>query len=284
MSPSKKTTGGWGRVTVSPRFGAPAGSPPHIQLIGDIGHPDFRDAVSLLRSESRPTAWLQTRPELIVIAQSRPDAFLAEEVNHLRRAAPLAGIVALLGSWCEGETRTGRPWPGVARIYWYEFPAWWRRQLQLRTAYHCPDWARAATQLPRKCVPGHPQPRPGLIVLRTPSRDNADALAEALSHANHSTTWQRHVQPRAYTRGAIAGIWDGGQLNDAEASDLAEFCTQMSREGAPVLAMLDFPRRDGVNQGYEAGAAAILGKPYLNCDLIATLESIARATKNARAA
>ena len=67
------------------------------------------------------------------------------DVEQLRRRVPLAGMVSLLGSWCEGETRTGRPVKGVLRTYWYDFPNWWRRQLALRAAGRCPDWARPAT-------------------------------------------------------------------------------------------------------------------------------------------
>src|SRR5206468_630467 len=138
----------------------------------------------------------------------------------LRRAAPLAGVVALLGSWCEGETRTGRPLSGVQRLYWYDFPAWWRRQLQLHAANRCPDWARPFSQLLPQSEPGHSRVHRGLIVLRTSHRDNADALADALNSAGHSTVWQRYNRVRAQTRGALAGIWDGGQLSDAEAADL----------------------------------------------------------------
>jgi hypothetical protein len=283
-------TDGRDGATAAPQLRGPGGSPearpqpPIIQLVGDIAHPDFREAIELLRSESRLTASVETRPELIVVTQSRPDSICSDELHQLLRTAPLAGITALLGSWCEGETRTGRPWPGIQRLYWYEFPAWWRRQLKLRAENRCPDWARPATQSPRLSEPGRPRPRSGLIVLRTPQRDNADALADALNQAGHSTTWQRYDRARAHTRGALAGIWDGGQLSDAERADLEVFCTQMSRDGARVVVLLDFPRRDCADRAYKVGAAAVLGKPYLNADLITTLEAVAVASHRACAA
>jgi hypothetical protein len=256
---------------------------PAVKLVGELDHPDFRDAIKLLRSDARDVD-AKTMPELIVVAQSRPDIICGAQLKHLQRTAPLAGIVALLGSWCEGETRTGRPLPGVYRLYWYEFPAWWQRQLQLRAANHCPDWARPTTQLARQCVPGHPRSRSGLIVLRTVRRDNADALADALNHAGHSTAWHQHDRARSHTRGAFAGIWDGGQLNDTECADLEVFCKQMSRDGAPVVVLLDFPRRDRVDRAYAAGATAVLGKPYLNADLLSSLEFAVAASHRARAA
>lgn len=283
-------TGGWRRAIASPQLRESGGSPvdlpqpPIIQLLGEFDHPDFCDAISLLRNDSHLIAHLEERPELILVAQSRPDLICIDELNQLRRIAPLAGIVALAGSWCEGETRTGRPWPGAQRIYWYEFPVWWRRQLQLRAANRCPDWARSAVSLPRQSVPGHPRSRSGLIVLRSPHRDNADALADALNQAGHSTAWQRYSRATAHTRGALAGVWDGGQLNDAEITDLAAFCVHMSRDDAPVVALLDFPRRDRVDEAYRVGAVAVLGKPYLNSDLLATLEFVAASPRRALAA
>jgi CheY-like chemotaxis protein len=256
---------------------------PAVKLVGEVVHSDFREAIELLRRSAR-IADTESLPELVVVAQSRPDVIGVEQVKQLQRAAPLAGIVGLLGSWCEGETRTGRPWPGIHRVYWYEFPAWWRRQLQLRAASRCPDWARPATHLSRLSDPGRSRPRSGLIVLRTPQCDNADALADVLNQAGYSTAWQRYPRARTHTRGALAAIWDGGQLSDAESADLAEFCAQMSHDGAPVVAILDFPRRDCVDRAYALGAAGVLGKPYLNADLLTSLESSAATSHRARAA
>jgi CheY-like chemotaxis protein len=123
-----------------------------------------------------------------------------------------------------------------------------------------------------------------LVVLRTPHRDNADALADALNQAGRATAWHRHDRTQTYTRGAVAGIWDGGQLSDSECADLEVFCKQMSRDGAPVIVLLDFPRRDCVDRAYKAGARAVLGKPWFNTDLITALEAAVEAKRYRRAA
>jgi hypothetical protein len=112
---------------------------PNVWLIGDVEHADFAEAVALLRATADMGTGL---PELIVVAQSRPGAVGPGVFERLRRSAPMAGIVSLVGSWCEGEMRTGRPAVGVPRLYWYEFASWWRRQVALRTAGRCPEWAR----------------------------------------------------------------------------------------------------------------------------------------------
>src|SRR5262245_27178576 len=111
---------------------------PLVQICGDADYRDFGDAIALLRAEAKLNEAAGACPELIVVAQSRPGTFALDRVVSLRQRAPLAGVVGLLGSWCEGETRTGRTWPGVERLYWYEFPAWWRRQMALRVAESCP--------------------------------------------------------------------------------------------------------------------------------------------------
>jgi hypothetical protein len=265
----------------------PFNNQPTVQLVGDVDHLDFRDAIELLRADTQVLAghavW-PVSPELIVVAQSRPDVTSSAQFNSFHRGAPLAGIVTLLGSWCEGETRTGRPWPAAQRCYWYEFPAWWRRQLALRASGCCPDWARQTNFLPRVGVARHPRTTNGLIVLHTTRSENADALSDVLNLAGLATVWQRTASNRPHVRGPVAGIWDGAQLNGGEETTLSSFCDQLARGGAPVLALLDFPRRDRVDRALQIGATAVIGKPWINSDLVATLDTMTAASQRARAA
>ena len=302
-------------------IGAPA-EPPTVQLVGDTEHSDFRDAVAMIRSSARLIDGLTSHPELIVIAQSRPDVIGRRDVEHLRRSAPLAGIVGLMGTWCEGETRTGRPWPGVTRLYWYEFPTWWWRQMRLRAAGRCPDWARCgdvvlpdvasttlktslptpsplrggtkrarATDVARAQCGSQSRSEPGrgssggesngaafrsrgVIELCVPRRETAEVLADVLQSAGYATVWHRNAAGAPVVRGVVAGIWDGGQLDDREANDLKVFCRRLKRQQAPVTALLDFPRRDRVDHAIELGVTNVLGKPWLNWTLIDAVESL----------
>src|SRR5262245_46214259 len=121
---------------------------PHVWILGDWKELEFAPAVTYLRHEvdlnplvnnvrgsgvfgvevftesqvadvkdSRP----QSDPDLILLVASRPGRFSAAEVEALHRRAPLARLVALLGTWCEGEVRSGHPWPGVNRIYAHQW-------------------------------------------------------------------------------------------------------------------------------------------------------------------
>jgi hypothetical protein len=255
-----------------------------VRLTGHVDHPEFRDTVRILNSEAQ-LAGNNGSPELAIIAQSRPGQIGEQEVQRLRREAPLAGIVGLLGTWCEGETRTGRPWPGVLRLYWYEFPPWWRRQVALRAAGRCPDWARPgdfglltsrhehpASRIQHPASSIHIPTSRGLIAIHTRHRDTADALADTFQHAGFATVWQRPGRATCVLRGVTAAIWDGSQLDDFEADALARFCRSLASDAAPVVALLDFPRRDSVDRAMDIGAAAVLGKPWRNDELINTVQ------------
>src|SRR3954468_6903276 len=148
-----------------------------VWVVGDTSVADFRDALSIMRDDALVWTHSSDAPELVVVAQSRPDSVSHAQYEQFQREAPLAGVLSLLGSWCEGETRTGKPWKGAHRVNWYEFAAWWRRQMRLRNAGRCPDWARvpefgfsaAADKVLSDCgLPEDVGQRRGVILLYTP--------------------------------------------------------------------------------------------------------------------
>ena len=157
--------------------------PPAVQLVGDWHHADFCDALELLHAGARVVTSVGDGPELIVVAQSRPGSVDGRAVECLRKNAPLAAIVALVGSWCEGELRTGRPWPGVERVYWYDFPPWWQRQIALRAAELCPEWARVGDTRLRISDCGlriESRVTGSFVVIRSGSRGSAESIADVL--------------------------------------------------------------------------------------------------------
>jgi hypothetical protein len=251
---------------------------PKLWLFGDVEQSDFRESVALIR---RTTNVGPGPPELIILAESRPGTIRRREYERLRRAAPLAAVVSLCGSWCEGELRTGRPLTGATRLYWYEFPTWWRRQLELHASGRCPEWAgnddcglRIAD-----CRLG------GRVAVSADCWDKFDVLADALEQVKLKAVWIRSPKVLAVDESVHAGIWDGGQLSEPEADRLAAFCDRMSLHNAPVIALLDFPRKDRCALAGEIGAAAVLGKPWANNSLITTLlQATGARTRSARVA
>ena len=104
--------------------------------MGDCDRSEFTGARNVLGRMGRVTSFPEAESaaaalsradvahDVIVVAQAFPGQFSADAIDQLRRAAPLARVVGLLGSWCEGETRTGWPWPAAIRVYWHQ----WRPQ------------------------------------------------------------------------------------------------------------------------------------------------------------
>jgi CheY-like chemotaxis protein len=246
---------------------------PSLLMCGDVEHADFRESVELLRADANVVTTANSSPEIIVFFHSRPLSVSSHSLQGLRNLAPLAGVAVVAGSWCEGELRTGRVWPACHRQYWYEFPAWWRRQVALRAAGRCPDWAKPP-ELVALPATIRPPSTTDFVILRTPCPATAETLADHLHAAGYGTTLQSQGRRTQLLRGAALGIWDGGQLNDAESQDLFDFCSEFRAHPAPVIALLDFPRRDSVDRAIQLGATAILGKPWLNANLVQTIEQL----------
>jgi CheY-like chemotaxis protein len=120
-----------------------------------------------------------------------------------------------------------------------------------------------------------------LVVLETTCWETADALSDELRPAGYATAWAQFGRPGPQLRGAAAGIWEGRQLDEPDALRLTAFCRRLAGDGAPVVALLDFPRRDRVERARQAGAAAVLGKPWLSADLLAMLTHLIAAKDEA---
>ena len=124
----------------------------NILVLGNSRRREFREVRALLEAlgrvsdaaDGRSAMGLVAREEatvdLIVIAQSYPGEFPHDAVDGLRRLSPLSRIVGLMGSWCEGEQRTGKPWPAVSRIYWHQWPARCARQLPRSSGGGSSSW------------------------------------------------------------------------------------------------------------------------------------------------
>jgi DNA-binding response OmpR family regulator len=115
-----------------------------------------------------------------------------------------------------------------------------------------------------------------VIVIRATYRDTADALADVFQSPGYATVWQRPGRATCVVRGATAGIWDGGQLDECEADALGSFCRMLRCDAAPVMALLDFPRRDSVDRALQIGATSVFGKPWKNADLVAAIKTISQ--------
>jgi len=184
--------------------------------------------------------------DMILIAQQRPGELPRNLPARLAKLLPSAQLLSVAGSWCEGELRTGQPWPDVERVYWHAFTSWLDRQ--------------RASAWPRQL----PQPAAGtLIAISALHRETASAVADSLkTGADMASVWLPRVGPQPLAAGFAAAIWVGGQLDGGQADKLANFCRQMRKSHAPVVAMLDFPRPDEWQLARKLGVTSVHGKPW----------------------
>jgi hypothetical protein len=55
-------------------------------------------------------------PDLIVVAQTRPEQFSQSDVRRLQARFPLARCVCCYGVWCESDGRNSTLWPDAVRV------------------------------------------------------------------------------------------------------------------------------------------------------------------------
>lgn len=251
-----------------------------ILLIGDLQRREFREA------SRTASAWSEVveAPDMasacdalahadwffdwIVLATSYPGQYSEEQIDRLRRRAPLSRMVALLGSWCEGEVRSGRPVAGVIRVYWHQ----WEQRL----AWEAARWssgARSTWALPitvgeeervlalagDSLVPGA-----GLIAVCSDEFACGEWLCAACCKGGYAAQWLRPADPWPETN-FTAGIFDLGGPRERY-DGLRRFAAAL--RPAPVVALMGFPRIEDRERALAAGAAALLSKPVWLEDLL----------------
>jgi len=260
---------------------------PAILLIGEHGHREFAAAVAWLETNAQLTkastaadafacGQLDARSvpwHTVVFAQSRPGVIAWRDIERVSRVAPLAHLVALLGSWCEGETRSGKPWPGVVRCYWHQWPA--RCGTELRpniapTSWQLPrtssDWERTNHALRQPVAGGS-----GMVAIHSRTALSFQALAQACRLAGFAAARLTPSQTWA-VQGAAAVLWDGPIDRAQDHTELQELAQRV--RPVPLIALLAFPRFHQVERARQGGVAAVISCPFLLTDLWATLSDV----------
>ena len=209
----------------------------------------------------------------IVLAQAWPGQFSAASIDRLRNLAPLARLVVILGSWCEGEPRSGNPLPGVIRMYWHqaaagilrEFPDWSQTQ---GSAWSLPATATDEERLLASIEAPLPKGQ-GLVAIWTRRPEMEGLLADACRRAGYSTVWMHPRQPPR-VEGAVAAIYDGASLDAAGLAELKQLIAAVSP--APVLALLDAPRIQDARLARSL-AAVVIAKPFRIDELLWQLQT-----------
>jgi len=251
-----------------------------ILVVGHADRSEFREARAVLdelgqiasaadvESAAAALAAGENTPDVIVVAQSHPGQFAPEAIDRLRRLAPLARVLGLLGSWCEGEPRTGQPWPAAIRVYWHQWVPHVQQEIARLRDGNCSTWALPITASEEErflLLADEPlSKREGLIAVCTRQFEMQDWLCAACERRGYSTVWLRPHRP-VPVEGAKAVIFDGNECRGEELESLKQLACVLGP--APIVALLDFPRVDDRDRALAAGARAVLSKPVLLEDL-----------------
>ena len=245
-----------------------------LLLIGDTSRPEFREAVAAVEEVAQVTRFADVDAASvvlaegllmvhgIVLAQAYPDQFSVGSIDRLRSLAPLARLIAIQGSWCEGEPRSGHPLPGVVRLYWHEAAVRIRREFPPCFATEGSAWRLPATATDEErllaSIDAPLSQGKGLVALWTRRPEMAGLLADACHRGRYATVWLHPRQP-ARVQGAAAAIYDGAAVDAAGLTELRQLIAEVSP--APVLALLDAPRIQDVRLARTLGVT-VLAKPF----------------------
>ena len=250
-------------------------------FLGDADYAEFRDAVQLLAATStllRATdveAALEqldaddTPLDVIVVAQPFSGCVRSQDLEPLLVRAPLARVLVLSGSWCEGEPRSGMPLRGAIRILWHQWPARWQQELARWEDGGCPAWSLPVTAT------------------------DDDRLFLAAEEPVASLAGRVAIVALEPTAGWLADLCRGMRLepvvhstrstrsNDQPACDLVLFDIDSLRcdtqeealhwarawQGTPLLGLSSFLRHEDSEAWRRAGVRAILAQPVPVDDL-----------------
>ena len=268
-----------------------------VLLIGDCEHREFAEPRQQLARQtvlhevatvSEALAWLRPRsvtPQAVVFAQLRPGQFRQADIERVHQAVPLARLVALLGSWCEGESRSGQPWTGVIRIYWHQWSGRWREQQSAILARLPIEW-----ELPRTAAPVEqtlamlrqvPNGRRATIGIATARPSFYEALVGAC-RAGGLQAVPLSPKPPHPQQPLDAVLWEPCAMRGIGWDQLHQLVATLA--DVPIVALLNFPRQHDVLQAERLGAAAVVSCPFQLPDLWSTLKRVVVETPQIAAA
>jgi hypothetical protein len=245
-----------------------------VLLTGDYRHPDFAAPRAFLAAEVELREALVDEPgsgsELIVLCQARPGQFSQEQVERLHASAPLARWLAILGSWCEGEQRSGRPWHGVERVYWYDAVGRLQSLLNRDSPSPASRTLTLAEQIEHRAQRWPRAAAGATAVIAAQRRQDYEPLADICRVLGLTPRWERTWQASGAAPTllvvAIDDLFAGVSLKALAALSAAW-------PNAQRIALLNFPRRHEVHVLQQAGFQHVLGKPLLLADLLGCLSN-----------
>lgn len=260
---------------------------PKVLLLGDYWHSDFRTLIAnpacmttLVPTEQLSDEHLADASfDLAILAAARRDQFSHEWIETIRGKLAPTPLIAMLGSWCEGEQRSGEPWPGVQRVYWHQ----WRSRFdfflkQLASDQIC-DWHLPATA---NHADGVINPNlknafgisehEGVVGVSAVSEMHYQMIADALQVFETKPFWIEHQQweDSAMKQPSLIVV-DGDSWNQ-ELKSRIDWLRKDLKIDSPIVQLLNFPRPSDLPALHAAGIIEVVSKPFQLSDLALAIE------------
>ena len=256
-------------------------STPRLLISGDYWHADFRDLVARLSVPATLTPLdkivnLETqRFALIVIAQTRSNQFDQAAIDSLINDNPLTPVVMLLGSWCEGERRSNQPIVGVKRVFWHQWQGRFEEfvnQLneQGLSLWHCPAIATDADRVKatQKTAGLENEPVIGISAL---DQTTFETLGQAITSLGGKPKWVERTSRINLSASATMICIDANSADEVLQRRVQWVQKQVAH--VPLVVLMNFPRRQEVEQLRRSGVTTVISKPFELRELQTAIET-----------
>lgn len=253
---------------------------PQILVSGDYWHSDFREALSDLGAPATmvPLEKIDSVVEsnflIFVLAQSRRDQFSQVTVDRIRQQIPDTPIVNLLGTWCEGENRSGKPLIGVTRVPWQHWqsqferfcmqmvegvPTDWHQPLTATVADRSRDFAVDAGL--RELLVGQK------ILISAQTTATFESLADMLKDYQCQSFRAEDSENLQASPNAI--VVDGNGASEELKSTIERLRNTYGE--LPFVALLNFPRKQCFASLATLGIEEVVAKPFTHNEFLSSL-------------
>ena len=260
---------------------------PKILLTGDYWHSDFRTlatnpacvTISVPTEQLSDAHLADSSFNLAILAAARRNQFSHDWVESIRSKLTPTPLVAMLGSWCEGEQRSGEPWPGIQRVYWHQ----WRGRFdfflkQLASDQIC-DWQLPATANHADAII-HPNLKNTLessdqtipVGVSAVSEMHYQMIADALQTLETQPFWIEHQQWKDSVIEQPSLIVVDGDSWSQELTSRVHWLRNDLKIDSPIVQLLNFPRPSDLPALQAVGIAEVVSKPFQLSDLALAIE------------
>jgi hypothetical protein len=188
-------------------------------------------------------------------------------------------IVVLLGSWCEGQNRSGEPLSGVNNVLWSQ----WKNRFEqfavqlssgLSTDWHQPLTATTADRVrDLKLDPVIVEKLAGTkILISALDRTSFESTCDLLNHYQCGCHWQESPDHPSDDEVFDLAIVQGNTVSDSFESRVTAIRQQF--DSLPMVAILNGPRAQDVERLAVLGITEIIAKPFSQLDLVFSVSRI----------